>query len=104
MKEPRRAADCSPDDNPLIGEFGRTPTINPQGPRPLSRCLTCVFAGGGIKGGQAYGKTSDSGEEVTEDKVDVPTSSPPSLPPSASIPKRKTSPSKAGRSRSRKER
>lgn len=56
-----------------IGEFGRTPMINPQGGRDhFPAAWTCVFAGGGIKGGQAHGKTSDSGEEVTEGKVDVP--------------------------------
>jgi uncharacterized protein (DUF1501 family) len=56
-----------------IGEFGRTPKINPQGGRDhFPAAWTCVFGGGGIKGGQAYGKTSDSGEEVTEGKVDVP--------------------------------
>ena len=32
---------------------------------------SCVLAGGGIKGGQAFGKTSESGEEVEEGKVDV---------------------------------
>jgi hypothetical protein len=56
-----------------IGEFGRTPMINPQGGRDhFPAAWTCVFAGGGIKGGQAYGKTSAGGEEVTEGKVDVP--------------------------------
>ena len=56
-----------------IGEFGRTPKINPQAGRDhFPAAWTCVFAGGGIKGGQAHGKTSDSGEEVTEGKVDVP--------------------------------
>jgi len=56
-----------------IGEFGRTPTINPQGGRDhFPAAWTCVFAGGGIKGGQAYGKTSESGQEVVEGKVDVP--------------------------------
>jgi hypothetical protein len=56
-----------------IGEFGRTPTINPQGGRDhFPAAWSCVFAGGGIRGGQAYGKTSDSGEEVVEGKVDVP--------------------------------
>jgi hypothetical protein len=56
-----------------IGEFGRTPTINPQGGRDhFPAAWTCAFAGGGIKGGQAYGKTSDSGQEVVEGKVDVP--------------------------------
>jgi uncharacterized protein (DUF736 family) len=47
--------------------------INPQGGRDhFPAAWTCVFAGGGIKGGQAYGKTSPSGEEVVEGKVDVP--------------------------------
>jgi uncharacterized protein (DUF1501 family) len=56
-----------------IGEFGRTPTINPQGGRDhFPAAWTCVFAGGGIKGGQAYGKTSESGQEVVEGKVDIP--------------------------------
>ena len=56
-----------------IGEFGRTPKINPQGGRDhFPAAWTCVFGGGGIKGGQAYGKTSDSGEEVKDGQVDVP--------------------------------
>jgi uncharacterized protein (DUF1501 family) len=56
-----------------IGEFGRTPTINQQGGRDhFPAAWTCVLAGGGIRGGQAYGATSDSGEEVTAGKVDVP--------------------------------
>ena len=56
-----------------IGEFGRTPTINPQGGRDhFPAAWTCVFAGGGIQGGQAYGKTSAGGEEVEEGKVDIP--------------------------------
>ncbi|MDX1947702.1 MAG: DUF1501 domain-containing protein [Pirellulaceae bacterium] len=56
-----------------IGEFGRTPTINPQGGRDhFPAAWSCVLAGGGIKGGQAFGKTSAGGEEVTDGKVDVP--------------------------------
>jgi uncharacterized protein (DUF1501 family) len=56
-----------------IGEFGRTPTINPQGGRDhFPAAWTCVFAGGGIQGGQAYGQTSVSGEEVTVGKTDIP--------------------------------
>jgi uncharacterized protein (DUF1501 family) len=56
-----------------IGEFGRTPTINMQGGRDhFPAAWTCVFGGGGIRGGQAYGKTSAGGEEVTDGKVDVP--------------------------------
>jgi uncharacterized protein (DUF1501 family) len=56
-----------------IGEFGRTPTINPQGGRDhFPAAWTCVFGGGGIKGGQAFGKTSEGGQEVDEGKVDIP--------------------------------
>ena len=55
-----------------MGEFGRTPKINPQGGRDhFPAAWSCVFAGGGIRGGQAYGKTSPSGEVVEEGKVDV---------------------------------
>lgn len=55
-----------------MGEFGRTPTINPQAGRDhFPAAWSCVLAGGGIKGGQAYGKTSDDGNEVVEGKVDV---------------------------------
>lgn len=55
-----------------MGEFGRTPVINPQGGRDhFPAAWSCVLGGGGIKGGQAYGKTGDSGMEVTENKVDV---------------------------------
>jgi uncharacterized protein (DUF1501 family) len=55
-----------------MGEFGRTPKINPQAGRDhFPAAWSCVLAGGGIKGGQAFGKTSASGEEVEEGKVDV---------------------------------
>lgn len=55
-----------------MGEFGRTPTINQNAGRDhFPAAWTCVFGGGGIKGGQAYGKTNESGEEVAEGKVDV---------------------------------
>jgi hypothetical protein len=55
-----------------MGEFGRTPTINEQGGRDhFPKAWTCVLAGGGIAGGQAYGKTSTDGSEVAEDKVEV---------------------------------
>ena len=55
-----------------MGEFGRTPKINPQNGRdhwPTS--WTTVVAGGGIKGGQAYGKTSAGGDAVEEKPVAV---------------------------------
>lgn len=55
-----------------MGEFGRTPAINPSAGRDhFPAAWTCVFAGGGIRGGQAYGKTSDDGMRVEDGKVDV---------------------------------
>jgi hypothetical protein len=56
-----------------LGEFGRTPVINQGGGRDhYPRAWTTVLAGGGIQGGQAYGKTSDDGTTVEDGKVDVP--------------------------------
>ncbi|MCA9221654.1 MAG: DUF1501 domain-containing protein [Planctomycetales bacterium] len=53
-----------------MGEFGRTPNINSQAGRDhFPNAWTCVFAGGGIRGGQYYGRTSDDGMEVAADKV-----------------------------------
>jgi hypothetical protein len=55
-----------------MGEFGRTPRINDNAGRDhFPAAWTCVFAGGGIKGGQAYGQTSPDGMEVQSGKVDV---------------------------------
>ena len=55
-----------------MGEFGRTPRINDNGGRDhFPAAWSCVFAGGGIRGGQAYGRTSDDGMEVQDGKVDV---------------------------------
>jgi uncharacterized protein (DUF1501 family) len=55
-----------------MGEFGRTPKINPGGGRDhFPAAWSCVLGGGGIKGGQAYGKTSEDGMAVEEGKVDV---------------------------------
>ena len=55
-----------------MGEFGRTPMINNNAGRDhFPAAWTCVFAGGGIRGGQAYGRTSADGTEVEEGKVDV---------------------------------
>jgi hypothetical protein len=56
-----------------MGEFGRTPQINQQQGRdhfPIA--WSTVLAGGGIKGGQAIGKTSDDGMEVVDRPVSVP--------------------------------
>jgi len=55
-----------------MGEFGRTPTINPSGGRDhFPAAWTCVLGGGGIQGGQAYGRTSADGTTVEENKVGV---------------------------------
>ena len=55
-----------------MGEFGRTPKINDQGGRDhFPNAWSCVFAGGGIAGGQAYGATTDDGMEVKDGKVEV---------------------------------
>jgi hypothetical protein len=56
-----------------MGEFGRTPKINADGGRDhWPKAWTTVLAGGGIKGGQAVGKTSKDGSTVEERAVSVP--------------------------------
>ena len=53
-------------------EFGRTPEINPnEGRDHHPAAFTCLLAGGGIRGGQVYGKTNESGSEIIENKVRV---------------------------------
>ena len=55
-----------------MGEFGRTPRINGSGGRDhYPNAWTTVLCGGGIKCGQRFGKTSDSGEAVDESPVSV---------------------------------
>jgi hypothetical protein len=45
-----------------IAEFGRTPRVNPAGGRDhWPQCYTCYFAGGGVKGGRAIGKSDPIG-------------------------------------------
>lgn len=52
-------------------EFGRTPKINANGGRDHHpRVFSTMFAGGGITGGQAYGKSDRLGMAVEEDPVD----------------------------------
>src|SRR5436305_7295634 len=53
-----------------MSEFGRTPRINGQNSRDhFPNAWSTVLAGGGIKGGQAVGKTSKDGTTVTERPV-----------------------------------
>jgi hypothetical protein len=55
-----------------MGEFGRTPKITPQTGRDhFPNAWSTVLAGGGIKGGQAIGKTSADGTTVEERPVTV---------------------------------
>jgi len=56
-----------------MGEFGRTPSINPQNGRDhFPTAWTTVLAGGGIKGGQVVGKTTGDGLDVADRPVAVP--------------------------------
>jgi uncharacterized protein (DUF1501 family) len=53
-----------------MGEFGRTPRINEQAGRDhFPNAWSCVLAGGGIRGGQAYGSTTADGMAVAEHPV-----------------------------------
>jgi uncharacterized protein (DUF1501 family) len=55
------------------GEFGRTPKINQQRGRDhWPDAWSAVLAGGGIKGGQAIGKTTKDGMKVEERPTSVP--------------------------------
>jgi hypothetical protein len=56
-----------------MGEFGRTPKINPNGGRDhFPAAWSTALAGGGIKGGQALGRTSADGMTVEDRPVSVP--------------------------------
>jgi hypothetical protein len=56
-----------------MGEFGRTPAINEnKGRDHFTAAWSVVLAGGGVRGGQAYGKTSPDGTTVAENPVTVP--------------------------------
>ncbi len=51
----------------VMGEFGRTPKLNPGGGRDhWPRVFSAVLAGGGIKGGQVVGKSDRRGESPAE--------------------------------------
>lgn len=56
----------------LATEFGRTPRINQNAGRDhYPKAFSCLLAGGGIKGGIAYGKTDDKGETIIENRVTI---------------------------------
>ena len=55
-----------------MGEFGRTPRINPRGGRDhFPRAFSAVLAGGGVRGGQVIGSTSSGGDDVADRPVKV---------------------------------
>jgi len=55
-----------------MGEFGRTPRINPNTGRDhFPRAFNVALAGGGIEGGKVIGATSAEGTEVKERSVSV---------------------------------
>ncbi len=57
----------------LTTEFGRTPRINQnEGRDHYPKAFSSVLAGGGIRGGIAYGKTDEGGENVIENPVKIP--------------------------------
>ena len=57
----------------LTSEFGRTPDINQNiGRDHYPKAFSAIMAGGGIKGGFAYGKTDKEGREAVENKVEIP--------------------------------
>ena len=56
----------------LTTEFGRTPDINQNAGRDhYPKAFSSVLAGGGVKGGVAYGKTDKGGAEVEENPVKI---------------------------------
>jgi hypothetical protein len=55
-----------------MGEFGRTPKINPGSGRDhFPAAWSMVMGGAGIKGGQVIGKTGPGGDEVVDRPVSV---------------------------------
>jgi uncharacterized protein (DUF1501 family) len=53
-----------------LGEFGRSPRINPRAGRDhFPRAFSAVLAGGGVRGGQIVGTTDAAGESVTDRPV-----------------------------------
>jgi len=55
-----------------MGEFGRTPKINRNSGRDHFPVAWTTVLAGGVKGGQAYGKTSPDGTKVLDNPVSVP--------------------------------
>jgi uncharacterized protein (DUF1501 family) len=55
-----------------MGEFGRTPRINPRGGRDhFPKAFNLAIAGGGVRGGQVIGSTDAGGDEVKDRPIGV---------------------------------
>jgi hypothetical protein len=55
-----------------MGEFGRTPRVNPRTGRDhYPRVFNMAMAGGGVKGGQVIGSSTGNGTAVKDDRVTV---------------------------------
>jgi uncharacterized protein (DUF1501 family) len=55
-----------------IGEFGRTPRVNPRSGRDhYPRVFNSLLAGGGVKGGQVIGSSTADGTAVADRPVAV---------------------------------
>jgi hypothetical protein len=53
-----------------MGEFGRTPRINPRSGRDhYPRAFSVALAGGGVQGGRTIGRTNEAGTEVADRPV-----------------------------------
>ena len=56
----------------ILATIGRTPVVNQNGGRDhYPRAWSTVLAGGGIRGGQAFGRTSADGTTVEDKQVGV---------------------------------
>lgn len=55
-----------------MGEFGRTPKVNPRAGRDhWPKTFSVLLAGGGIRGGRVIGKTTPDGMDVAENPIAV---------------------------------
>lgn len=54
----------------VMGEFGRSPKVNPWAGRDhWPRCYSVLMAGGGVRGGHIYGSSGQVGDDPAEDPV-----------------------------------
>jgi hypothetical protein len=54
----------------VMGEFGRSPKVNPWAGRDhWPRCYSVLLAGGGVRGGHVHGKSGRDGSDPSDDPV-----------------------------------